>query len=1028
MAIEVLEDRWLLSALAVVLGGAAGAPRVDLVRGPTASLFRSVSGEMRVAEEVAFNSAAGLQTVTLPAGGGHFEVVIDAGDLVVRRRGGAELFRVNAGLVAGLVIEGSNDPERIDLHALTAADAAQIGGVTVNAAGANDTLIGSAGSDVLNGGPGNDLFHALGGDDSVTGGDGDDSLRGYSGNDTLDGGTGNDWILGTDGDDLLIGGDGNDTLHGQDGRDSLFGAAGNDSVSGGAGNDYADGQGSSYDTVSGGPGDDTLRGGTGSRDQLLERADADFILTDSNLTGLGTDRLSGFERAYVRGGAGDNRLDASAFSGWTTLVGAAGNDTLFGGTGRDRLIGNAGDDSALGNAGRDSLYGSAGRDTLSGQGSNDILRGGPGDDWLIGNSGRDNLGGGPGSDTLDGGDGTDLLVEAVAAVTTGQLVLSDSQLSDAGSPAERDRLANIEQARLWGSDNPDVLNASGFSGPTWLFGFGGDDTLFGGSGVDYLDGGAGDDGLSGLAGDDTLIADDGSDTLLGGAGNDSLVPGSGSDTALGEAGDDTIDSRDGEVDTVAGSGNGMAVSPGDNLLADASDVVDEGAVASVGGPRWIALYGGDGGEEMEGVWPTSDGGFIVAGSTDSYGVGNGDAWLLKVDGRGAVQWQKTYGGAGDEYAIDVRQTTDGGYIVAGWTESFGAGQADFWVFKLDASGGIQWQKTYGGTAIDQAWSVQPTTDGGYIVAGGTTSFGAGGADYWVLKLDADGDIQWQKTFGGPRDDGGGGDYSEFVVRVLQDRDGNFVVASETESFGHGATDIWVIKLDPSGNILWQKAYGGADEDTIWSFQETANGGYILPGSTVSFSPDTSGDLWALQLDKDGNIQWQKVYGLAGKWNEALSVGATSDGGSLIGGYYEQGTQDWDLYLLRLDANGVAQWTKVFEYAWDWPNAIQQLTDGGYIVAGVAWPNNQNQAEDLVLMRLAANGTVDPSCTRLSDMNLTQTTSTSSPAATNATVRDTAVVPQDSSAVVRDTTAAPNYLCQTAGGGAAALRAGGRAEP
>ena len=225
--IEVLEDRWLLSVLAVVLGGAAEASGGDVVRVANELLFRSVGAEVRVAEEVAFESVTGLRTVTLPAGGGHFEVVIDVDDLVVRRRGGTELLRVGVGAMAGLLIEGGGDPERIHLHALTATDAARIGDVTVNAAGGDDTLVGSAGADVLNGGPGNDLVHALGGDDSVTGGDEDDSLRGDAGNHTLLGGEGNDSLVPGSGSDIALGEAGEDTTDSGDGEVDTVAGSGN---------------------------------------------------------------------------------------------------------------------------------------------------------------------------------------------------------------------------------------------------------------------------------------------------------------------------------------------------------------------------------------------------------------------------------------------------------------------------------------------------------------------------------------------------------------------------------------------------------------------------------------------------------------------------------------------------------------------------------------------------------------------------------------------------------------------------------
>jgi len=471
-----------------------------------------------------------------------------------------------------LTIDAGGGRDRVAVQSLDSQFAADI---RINGNDGRDTLVGGALAETLDGGPGDDRLLGLGGNDSLLGGDGNDYLRGYGGNDTLDGGAGDDFALGTDGDDLLIGGEGADTLDGQTGNDSLFGAGGDDSLVGRSGNDYLDGQGSSRDTVWGGDGDDTLKGGAGIADQLVERGNVDFTLNDTLLTGLGSDVVVEFDRAYLKGGAGDNRLDASGFSGRVTLVGAAGNDTLIGGLGRDRLIGNVGDDVAFGSASRDTLYGSSGDDTLYGQGSNDILRGGPGSDSLLGGAGIDNLGGGSDADTLDGQDGVDLLVESVATSPTRMYQLTDTSLSDLASPAVVDVLVSIEQARLYGSNNDDVLDASGFSGPTWLFGFSGNDTLVGGAGNDYIDAGAGNDGLSGLGGNDTLLGGTGDDTLLGGDGNDGLLPGAGTDTALGESGDDAIDADDGEADVVAKSGNGTDTSPGDTLSVDALDQVDE---------------------------------------------------------------------------------------------------------------------------------------------------------------------------------------------------------------------------------------------------------------------------------------------------------------------------------------------------------------------------------------------------------------------------------------------------------------------
>ncbi len=426
---------------------------------------------------------------------------------------------------------------------------------------------------------------------------------------------------------------------------------------------------------------------------------------------------------------------------------------------------------------------------------------------------------------------------------------------------------------------------------------------------------------------------------------------------------------------------------------------------------WSALYGGEGAEEMESIIRTSDGGLVIAGSSDSFGDGDtGDAWILKLNGDGQVLWQRTYGGADDESLLDIRQTPDGGFIAAGWTQSFGAAQADVWVVRLDAQGDVLWSKTYGGAGVEQAWSVALTGDGGYVVAGGTTSFGAGAADYWVLRLDGAGDIIWQKTFGGPQDDGGGGDYAEFVVRVLMDRDGNYVVAGESASFGAGETDIWMLKLNPKGEILWQKSYGGEYEDSMWSFAETADGGFIVPGVSVSFSPDVSGDTWVLRLNPDGAIRWQKLFGLAGYWDEALSVGATRDGGAVIGAYYEEGTTDWDMILLRVDQDGRLQWQRRYEYGWDWPNAILEMPDGSLAVAGVGWDNDHGQDLDLWAMRLTPDGMAGASCEVIQSLQVQQSDTTSTPADTHARIQDTGVTPRPAPVTVQETSAVPGYLC------------------
>ncbi|GAG49523.1 unnamed protein product, partial [marine sediment metagenome] len=225
---------------------------------------------------------------------------------------------------------------------------------------------------------------------------------------------------------------------------------------------------------------------------------------------------------------------------------------------------------------------------------------------------------------------------------------------------------------------------------------------------------------------------------------------------------------------------------------------------------------------------TSDGGYIVAGYTGEY------IWVLKLSSDGDIEWQRTYGGRDSDVANSIQQTSDGGYIVAGYTASFGAGHYDIWVLKLSSDGDIEWQRTYGGRDSDRSYSIQQTSDGGYIVAGYTDSFGA--RNIWVLKLSSDGDIEWQRIYGG-RD-------SDKSYSIQQTSDGGYIVAGDTDSFGRGGNNIWVLKLSSDGDIEWQRTYGDGSFDIAYSIKQTSDGGYIVAGRTSSFGAGHY-DIWVL---------------------------------------------------------------------------------------------------------------------------------------------------------------------------------------
>lgn len=335
---------------------------------------------------------------------------------------------------------------------------------------------------------------------------------------------------------------------------------------------------------------------------------------------------------------------------------------------------------------------------------------------------------------------------------------------------------------------------------------------------------------------------------------------------------------------------------------------------STGSLMWQNTYSSSSGASVAtSMIQTSDGGFAVAGFTYASGQGISDVWVLKLNAAGLIAWQKTYGGTGGESGYSIWQTSDGGYIVAADTDSFGAGNIDFMLLKLTSSGNLLWQKTYGTSGNDESpASVQQTSDGGYIVAGYSgmlgrgEAFASGPTDFWVLKLEVNGGISWQKFYGGSSE--------EFANDIQQTSDGGYIVAGYSSSFSGGYNyDCWIVKLDSSGGVDWQKAYGGTGDDYAQSVRQTSDGGYIVAGKSASIGA-MDGDCWVIKLDPTGAIVWQKGYSGAGD-DEANSVRQTSDGGYIIGGNsFSPQSYNSDAWVLRTDPNGEIDPSCSFIYA------------------------------------------------------------------------------------------------------------------
>lgn len=312
-----------------------------------------------------------------------------------------------------------------------------------------------------------------------------------------------------------------------------------------------------------------------------------------------------------------------------------------------------------------------------------------------------------------------------------------------------------------------------------------------------------------------------------------------------------------------------------------------------GNMLWQKTYGGAQDEGNCCVRKTSDDGFIIVSDTKSFGAGGGDIWLLKTNASGDTLWSRLYGGSGTEGAGGIYQTPDNGYIFNGTTESFGAGSQDYMVIKIDALGYTQWVKTFGGPDSDYARGFCPTPDGGYLFIGSTKSYGAGNKDIWAIKTNTNGDTQWTRTYGGINADEGFG--------VAPTRDGGYAIGGMTSSYGLGSYDLYVIKITSTGAVQWTKTYGTPYYELGCFGDTTTDGGYIISG-TVGYT-GTACDLWLLKLNSSGDTMWTKTFGGTsidfGWWCKR----ASDNGYIIVGKTWSYGAGNGDAWVIKTDQSG-----------------------------------------------------------------------------------------------------------------------------
>lgn len=407
---------------------------------------------------------------------------------------------------------------------------------------------------------------------------------------------------------------------------------------------------------------------------------------------------------------------------------------------------------------------------------------------------------------------------------------------------------------------------------------------------------------------------------------------------------------------------------------------------------WEKSYGGKHAEYLFDAQPTADYGFILAGSSISGKTGNKedankgdlDYWIWKMNEKGDLDWQKSFGGSGVDLLQSIRLTSDGGYILAGISDSKKGldkhedtkGNDDFWIIKLNAKGNELWQKTIGGSGQEKLHSITLTADGGYLLGGSSASYKTrnnsdgttdlfgksentrGNLDYWVVKLKKDGTIEWQKTLGGK--------YVDELKAVTVLANGNYLIGGTSNSpisgdkteDNLGLNDYWLLQLDTTGNVVWQKSLGGDLDDNLFALTATNDGGFIVGGNSNSDASNTKtkgsqkgSDFWIIRFDKEANMLWQESYNY-GERDVLTSIIENEDGTFLIGGYAQseistnssltskikKGDKDGinDYIALKISSNGEEIWSQTIgSKGEEVMKKMLETRDGGYLLTGTS---------------------------------------------------------------------------------------------
>ncbi len=339
------------------------------------------------------------------------------------------------------------------------------------------------------------------------------------------------------------------------------------------------------------------------------------------------------------------------------------------------------------------------------------------------------------------------------------------------------------------------------------------------------------------------------------------------------------------------------------LIASFFSIFTLGLQAQAPGILWSQTFGGPNNDEANGILKTTDGGYVVCGMTESKGRGGMDAWVIKLDPQGKLEWEKTYGDKGDEVAHAIIQTQDNGFAFTGYTTSKGKGKRDVWFVKLDSAGNMQWQGFYGGRKHEEGNSLVQTLDGNYVFVGSTRSFGSGGWDIFVMKIDTKGGRIWRRMLGGKKND-----YGKSVVE--QKKDSSLVICGSTASYGNGLSSLWLVKLSKDGRREWHKYYGTINKDMANHLTIKSTGEYVMAGTTQP-KGDRYTYLWVVGFTAESWDDWEHTFGTL-KDEAATGTSETSDGGVIVCGYTNSyGEGGYDFWLMKFDKTGKHLWQETY---------------------------------------------------------------------------------------------------------------------